>query len=488
MGLLDVVVPNDLRDSRLSDTEVLIKPSAFTSEESFTSDPRKRRSSSPTKENIRSECVSEKRRLNFQELECDVSLEGVNSNNTGGQRQEFAFTLYDLDGHGKITEADIASLVKTIYETLGQSITVPHYGSKTIKVKLTVSPEKKPCTGGNEETTSSPTPTKTAREVPTTSSSSNNNNTNRWSKDLNYLKSRERRPPQEPKCRRRHSFSSSGMSEDREADVSEDDDEVPLNNKLDNSAMITALRSNIYSRYKKQSSSLQRQELLQIIQANMAKNNLCFQTSSRKPNPLVHSLLASHYRQRRKPQPVARQYVNSWESPAHHAANNHTTANEMFLQSSELKMGGSDSVPQMLHQRSRSYDLPPNNRCSSHFNDECCKMKQPPTSHELKHRNRELEQARAKEQVVRWLEQDFFTPAKYAANHHQRKVNNKNHNNSNQNNNINNNNNVNYYKATSKEEMKSKSRFCSNEKHEHHHVHEHVHHHYHHYHESPIVV
>lgn len=126
---------------------------------------------------------------------------------------------------------DIASLVKTIYETLGQSITVPHYGSKTIKVKLTVSPEKKPCTGGNEETASSPTPTKTAREVPTTSSSSNNNNTNRWSKDLNYLKSRERRPPQEPKCRRRHSFSSSGMSEDREADVSEDDDEVPLNNK-----------------------------------------------------------------------------------------------------------------------------------------------------------------------------------------------------------------------------------------------------------------
>lgn len=41
----------------------------------------------------------------LQELECDVSLEGVNPNSTGGQRQEFAFTLYDLDGHGKITEA-----------------------------------------------------------------------------------------------------------------------------------------------------------------------------------------------------------------------------------------------------------------------------------------------------------------------------------------------------------------------------------------------
>lgn len=37
--------------------------------------------------------------------------------------------------------------------------------------------------------------------------------------------------------------------------------------------------TSLYSRSKKRSSSLQRQELLQIIQANMEKNNLCFKTS-----------------------------------------------------------------------------------------------------------------------------------------------------------------------------------------------------------------
>lgn len=38
-----------------------------------------------------------------QEFECDVSVEG--GVDVGGQeRQEFSFTLYDFDGHGKITK------------------------------------------------------------------------------------------------------------------------------------------------------------------------------------------------------------------------------------------------------------------------------------------------------------------------------------------------------------------------------------------------
>ena len=123
---------------------------------------------------------------------------------------------------------DIAGLVKTIYETLGQSIKVPHYGSKTIKVKLTVSPEKKTCKSNDE--TSSPTDAKTPPQDVTSAFTSN---CNRWRNDLNVLKTRERRFRQEKKLRRRHSISSSaGLSEDREADVSDDDDEeVPLNNK-----------------------------------------------------------------------------------------------------------------------------------------------------------------------------------------------------------------------------------------------------------------
>lgn len=118
--------------------------------------------------------------------------------------------------------------MKTIYETLGQSIKVPHYGSKTIKVKLTVSPEKKACKSSEE--TSSPTLTKTPPQEVTGFTV---NCSNRWRNDLNLSsKTRERRYRQEKKLRRRHSISSSGLSEDREADVSdEDDEEVPLNNK-----------------------------------------------------------------------------------------------------------------------------------------------------------------------------------------------------------------------------------------------------------------
>lgn len=76
--------------------------------------------------------------FSLQEFECDVSVaEGDR------RRQEFSFTLYDFDGHGKITKDDIAGLVTTIYDTLGASIQVPPCGSKTIKVKLTVSPDQR---------------------------------------------------------------------------------------------------------------------------------------------------------------------------------------------------------------------------------------------------------------------------------------------------------------------------------------------------------
>ncbi|CAA9994881.1 unnamed protein product, partial [Nesidiocoris tenuis] len=37
---------------------------------------------------------------------------------------------------------DIAGLVTTIYETLGSSVKVPHCGSKTIRVKLIVTPNR----------------------------------------------------------------------------------------------------------------------------------------------------------------------------------------------------------------------------------------------------------------------------------------------------------------------------------------------------------
>lgn len=66
---------------------------------------------------------------------------GVAAGKSKTQPVQFSFTLYDLDGHGKITKDDIAGIVSTIYESLGKSVVVPHYGSKTINVRLTVSPD-----------------------------------------------------------------------------------------------------------------------------------------------------------------------------------------------------------------------------------------------------------------------------------------------------------------------------------------------------------
>ncbi|KAK4871519.1 hypothetical protein RN001_015643 [Aquatica leii] len=80
--------------------------------------------------------------LNLQEFSCNVSVEEAPSQRLK-DKQEFSFTLYDFDGHGKITKDDIAGLVTTIYEALGSSVKVPHCGSKTIKVKLTVSPDQR---------------------------------------------------------------------------------------------------------------------------------------------------------------------------------------------------------------------------------------------------------------------------------------------------------------------------------------------------------
>lgn len=93
-----------------------------------------------------------------------MSVEGGKAS----QPLQFSFTFYDLDGHhhGKITkdvsnklcsykskpnliifftnliiQQDIAGIVYTIYESIGKSVVVPYCGSKTINVRLTVSPD-----------------------------------------------------------------------------------------------------------------------------------------------------------------------------------------------------------------------------------------------------------------------------------------------------------------------------------------------------------
>lgn len=83
----------------------------------------------------------EENRMKVDAITCDISA--VPDPSKKPQPIQFSFTLYDVDGHGKITKDDIAGIVSTIYDSLGKSVVVPHYGKKTINVKLTVSPDAK---------------------------------------------------------------------------------------------------------------------------------------------------------------------------------------------------------------------------------------------------------------------------------------------------------------------------------------------------------
>ncbi|XP_041375345.1 protein naked cuticle homolog 2-like isoform X2 [Gigantopelta aegis] len=72
-------------------------------------------------------------RLSIEEFECGVQFEGSENS-----KQEWSFTLYDFDGHGRITKEDLASLLKALYDAVGSSIKLPENGTKTLKLRLTV--------------------------------------------------------------------------------------------------------------------------------------------------------------------------------------------------------------------------------------------------------------------------------------------------------------------------------------------------------------
>lgn len=80
----------------------------------------------------------ETNRSKYNKISCDVSLEDSFEKS---QPMNFTFTLYDLDGHGIITKEDIASIVSTIYDSIGKNMVAPLYGKKVINVKLTMSPQ-----------------------------------------------------------------------------------------------------------------------------------------------------------------------------------------------------------------------------------------------------------------------------------------------------------------------------------------------------------
>ncbi|KAM3967519.1 LOW QUALITY PROTEIN: NKD inhibitor of WNT signaling pathway naked cuticle [Aphomia sociella] len=202
----------------------------------------------------------DKPRLRFEELTCDVELKHPEPSKQ--QPLQFSFTLYDLDGHGRMTKDDIAGIVSTIYESIGKSVTVPHYGSKTIQVRLTVVPEDGSARSHRDR-----------RE------------------------GRRRRPREHPSAAPVAPPECPEPSDEEQRDILSHDDDAssksscsgdrrpPQRQKesLSNSRSHHHRKEQKEGKHmKKRSGSLQRRELLEIIQANMEKNHLSFQTS-RKP-------------------------------------------------------------------------------------------------------------------------------------------------------------------------------------------------------------
>ncbi|XP_073957197.1 NKD inhibitor of WNT signaling pathway naked cuticle [Choristoneura fumiferana] len=194
-------------------------------------------------------------RMRFEELTCDVELQHPESSKQ--KPVQFSFTLYDLDGHGRMTKDDIAGIVSTIYESIGKSVTVPHYGSKTIQVRLTVVPEDENSRSYRDRREGR---RRRRRETATTLLEEN---------EQSEEEHRERSPGDDVS-------SKSSCSADRRPQQRPQ----PLQPSRTHRYHRKEHRERKHT--KKRSGSLQRRELFEIIQANMEKNHLSFQ-SSRKP-------------------------------------------------------------------------------------------------------------------------------------------------------------------------------------------------------------
>lgn len=134
--------------------------------------------------------------------------------------------------------------MSTIYESIGKSVTVPHYGSKTIQVRLTVVPD--------------------------------DGRGKRDRRDGRRRRGREQSAAAPACCE--HSDELDRLSFDEDSKSSSSDTkarQTPPRSKTHRHRR----EHREHKHQKKRSGSLQRRELLEIIQANMEKNHLNFQTT-----------------------------------------------------------------------------------------------------------------------------------------------------------------------------------------------------------------
>lgn len=201
----------------------------------------------------------------------------------------------------------------TIYEALGSSVKVPHYGSKTIRVKLTVSPDQRKhvsATVINQNDNNNKNiedASRIKRDLNVTIKRQNNNKNrcrNEKKRQSSSTTTTNVTLPQHHCCEHEYIGNVSDDSSDAFSQLtyitSEDEGECHAektfsrcqktrqrlykkthsNNLVKESTTTTASKKLDASKIRKQkrSSSLQRQELLEIIQANMDKNNFSLQT------------------------------------------------------------------------------------------------------------------------------------------------------------------------------------------------------------------
>lgn len=82
------------------------------------------------------------------EATCSVTIDDK-------EKQEFSFTLYDFDGHSKFSKEDVEKVVmRSICDALGKTLKLPPSGSRTIKVRLAVTPDSSTDSCTKEEETS----------------------------------------------------------------------------------------------------------------------------------------------------------------------------------------------------------------------------------------------------------------------------------------------------------------------------------------------
>ncbi|KAB7507043.1 hypothetical protein Anas_01486 [Armadillidium nasatum] len=226
-------------------------------------------------------------------------------------------------------DADIASLVQSIYDTVGSSMSLPPSGSRTVKVKLSVTPSQKGLHFRHHKTIKSPhnlnynTPRNSPRTLFNSDSCSSQGESPRYYCDESSWSSSFRSSPNvTPRQNESPHVRESLTSPRQEVFVGEEITFSPTSSRRNSSSpslendngdcnmtprysiegeegeILEIKGTSSKSSRKQKKVHYQREELLRMIQASMEKNNLYY-PPLRNPS-CGHTHSHNHYRRRKK--------------------------------------------------------------------------------------------------------------------------------------------------------------------------------------------